>query len=332
MSRDSLVDSDSEINPMDPEYSSPAAAKRATAAAAAATTTTPTKPSSGTAPEKHVTKVKETSPIFHQFLDAAYQLLSQHPTRFEFNERFLRRLLYHLYSCQYGTFLYNTERERKAANLQTRTRSVWDYFLSRREQFLNPNYDPTVDDNQRGQERIILPKPEKIRWWSELFGRTDAEMNGLPSAPRELRSQSVSAAAARATSTQGTAAATTNMALTGVETKDVAIGPGAVAGSSGHPNLSSSSGMSSTSDATSPPELASGVVPQQQQHLQGGGGGGFSAFTKTVAALGLTGGAKDSSGSGSGSGGGGGGGEGEGEREMEEMGDLKFTEMEIEMQ
>jgi hypothetical protein len=32
--------------------------------------------------------------------------------KFEFNERFLRRLLYHLYSCQYGTFLFNNEKER----------------------------------------------------------------------------------------------------------------------------------------------------------------------------------------------------------------------------
>lgn len=128
--------------------------------------------------EKEITKVKETSPVFHQFLDATYQLLYQYPTRFEFNERFLRRLLYHLYSCQYGTFLFNSEKERVENNAKTRTRSVWDYFLARREQFLNPRYDPIIDDKQRGRERLIFPRVNEVRWWSEAFGRADAEMNG----------------------------------------------------------------------------------------------------------------------------------------------------------
>lgn len=130
--------------------------------------------------EKLVTKVKETAPIFHQFLDATYQLMYQHPTRFEFTERFLRRLLYHLYSCQYGTFLLDSERERKEARLKDRTRSVWDYFLCRKKEFLNPKYDPVVDDNIRGKERLIFPRSDETRWWNELFGRTDDEMNAKP--------------------------------------------------------------------------------------------------------------------------------------------------------
>ncbi|KAL4779675.1 protein-tyrosine phosphatase-like protein [Aspergillus varians] len=128
--------------------------------------------------EKEVTKPKETSPVFHQFLDATYQLLYQYPSRFEFNERFLRRLLYHLYSCQYGTFLFNSEKERVDVNAKQRTRSVWDYFLARRELFSNPKYDPDIDDNRRGKERLIFPRVDEVRWWSEAFGRTDMEMNG----------------------------------------------------------------------------------------------------------------------------------------------------------
>ena len=124
-----------------------------------------------------VTKVKETSPVFHQFLDATYQLLCQHPTRFEFTERFLRRLLYHLYSCQYGTFLADNERERKEARLKERTKSVWDYFLSRKQEFLNPKYESVIDDNIRGKERLIFPQPDEVKWWNELFARTDEEMN-----------------------------------------------------------------------------------------------------------------------------------------------------------
>ena len=207
-SRESLVDSDSEINPMDPNYSSP---KRAA---------TPT----GVADAKHVTKVKDVSPIFHQFLDATYQLLCQHPTRFEFNERFLRRLLYHLYSCQYGTFLYNSEKERQDANASTRTRSVWDYFLSRRSQFLNSNYDATINDHERGKERLIFPQPREVRWWNEVFGREDAEMNGptLPLSATDSHSEY------SAPNTGPEMPQSHPMALSGVETADKAIGPGAV--------------------------------------------------------------------------------------------------------
>lgn len=130
-------------------------------------------------PDKaHVTKTDEVSPVFHQFLDATYQLLYQNPTRFEFNDRFLKRLLYHLYSCQYGTFLFDNEKERVTYKAHDRTQSVWDFFLARKKMFLNDKYDPEVDDRIRGKERIFLPDPRKTRWWAEAFGRKDEEMNG----------------------------------------------------------------------------------------------------------------------------------------------------------
>ncbi|KAK0736797.1 protein-tyrosine phosphatase-like protein [Apiosordaria backusii] len=128
--------------------------------------------------EEQTTRLKDVSPVFHQFLDATYQLLRQHPNRFEFNERFLRRLLYHVYSCQYGTFLYNNERQRHEANLRERTRSVWGYFLSRRPEFTNDQYDPTIDDHTKGRERLIFPRLGEVRWWHQVFNRTDDEMNG----------------------------------------------------------------------------------------------------------------------------------------------------------
>lgn len=162
-------------------------------------------PKSSAPDDSLLTKVKETSPIFHQFLDAVYQLTYQHPTRFEFNERFLRRLLYHLYSCQYGTFLYDNEKSRVDARVSEHSRSVWDYFLSRREQFTNELYNATIDDNVRGQERLIFPRTDRVRWWAELFGRTDEEMNGPEQAAYRP-------SAAEATS------------LTGVETADRSTG------------------------------------------------------------------------------------------------------------
>ncbi|KAF3899597.1 Phosphatidylinositol 3-phosphate phosphatase [Trichophyton interdigitale] len=160
VSRESLVEGDSDR--ADPDSSN---SKRATS-----------NPKSAVS-DGDMTKPKETSPVFHQFLDATYQLLYQHPTRFEFNERFLRRLLYHLYSGQYGTFLYNSEKERVDRGAKEKTRSVWDYFLARRSQFINPEYDPLIDDNKRGSERLLFPRTYEVRWWAESFGRNDSEMN-----------------------------------------------------------------------------------------------------------------------------------------------------------
>ncbi|KAK5988856.1 Phosphoinositide 3-phosphatase [Cladobotryum mycophilum] len=133
---------------------------------------------SGKVVEEEATTAKMISPVFHQFLDCTYQLLRQSPNRFEFNERFLRRLLYHLHSCQYGTFLYNSEKQRRDAKVTERTSSVWDYFLCRKPEFTNPDFDPTVDDHIKGRERILLPRLKEIRWWYQLYGRTDDEMNG----------------------------------------------------------------------------------------------------------------------------------------------------------
>lgn len=127
--------------------------------------------------ESDMTAKRMVSPVFHQFLDCVYQMQRQSPDQFEFNERFLRRLLYHLYSCQYGTFLYNSEKQRHDANVKERTSPVWDYFLARKPEFTNPGYDGVVDDRIKGRERLLFPNPKDIRWWHQVFHRSDEEMN-----------------------------------------------------------------------------------------------------------------------------------------------------------
>ncbi len=138
------------------------------------------------APQSHV---KEMSPAFHQFLECVRQMQRQFPQRFEFNERFLRQLYYHLYSCQFGTFLLNCEKDRRVGNGYgappvERTISVWDYFNSptEMEQNRNPDYDPSLDDPKSrapGSDMgVLFPNPKDIRFWHELYGRTDEEMNG----------------------------------------------------------------------------------------------------------------------------------------------------------
>ncbi|EEB08114.2 myotubularin family phosphatidylinositol-3-phosphatase [Schizosaccharomyces japonicus yFS275] len=112
---------------------------------------------------------KYASPIFHQFLDSVWQLTQQFPKYFEFNERFLRRLLYHVSSCQYGSFLYNSEYERNTNDVKHRSRCVWDYFLVREDEFKNPEYE-MFDD-------VLMIDPLQVKWWASAFGQTDENMN-----------------------------------------------------------------------------------------------------------------------------------------------------------
>lgn len=192
-----------------------------------ADTASPKPAKTGAAEEHRVTKPNELSPVFHQFLDCVYQLYYQHPTRFEFSERFLRRLLYHLYSCQYGTFLFDSEKERVDTKAKERTRSVWDYFLCRKQEFMNPNYDPEINDAVRGKERMIFPRKGEARWWAECFGRTDEEMNVFgPQASPNLTPQTSNASNGRS----GTSTPLPyEPIVTGTETAEGATGAGTTA-------------------------------------------------------------------------------------------------------
>ncbi|KAI9595127.1 protein-tyrosine phosphatase-like protein [Syncephalis fuscata] len=120
--------------------------------------------------------VRETSPVFHQFLDCCYQLWTQAPWRFEFNERFLIALHYHAYACQFGTFLCNTERERRNL-VRDSTYSVWPYLDLRREEFINDIYDMKRDEEM--DEGVVLPDTNYLKYWASLFARRDEEVNGV---------------------------------------------------------------------------------------------------------------------------------------------------------
>lgn len=61
---------------------------------------------------------KEVSPVIDQFLECVWQLSEQFPCAFEFNERFLVAIHTHVYSCQYGTFLGNCQKERRDMRYQ----------------------------------------------------------------------------------------------------------------------------------------------------------------------------------------------------------------------
>ncbi|KAM7094785.1 phosphatidylinositol-3-phosphate phosphatase MTMR1 isoform 3-T3 [Ciconia maguari] len=82
----------------------------------------------------------DRSPIFLQFIDCVWQMTKQFPAAFEFNELFLITILDHLYSCLFGTFLCNCEKERLKEELSTKTISLWSYINSQLDEFTNPFY------------------------------------------------------------------------------------------------------------------------------------------------------------------------------------------------
>jgi len=75
-------------------------------------------------------KDKQRSPIFLQWLECVYQLVLQFPDSFEFGERFLDTILFHIYSCLFGTFLFDCESERARECTSSTTHSLWAFIFS----------------------------------------------------------------------------------------------------------------------------------------------------------------------------------------------------------
>lgn len=85
----------------------------------------------------------EISPVFLQWIDCVWQIHTQFPCAFEFNERYLMLILDHLYSCRFGTFLYDSEKGRVEAEARRRTVSLWTYLSTiERVVITNPFYHP----------------------------------------------------------------------------------------------------------------------------------------------------------------------------------------------
>lgn len=123
----------------------------------------------------------QRSPIFLQFIDCVWQCLQQFPCSFEFTEDLLVFIMDHVYSCQFGTFLLNNERERKQANLQEISVSLWSEIDHQRSKFLNPFYLPGVT--------AIYPSTsfEDIHLWKGYYLRHCRTPNPHPGVSVHLR-------------------------------------------------------------------------------------------------------------------------------------------------
>lgn len=119
--------------------------------------------------------LKETSPVFLQFLEGVWQLQEQFPFAFQFNERFLLTIHDHLYSCQFGTFLGNCERERKEHSLPEKTYSLWGYMWQNISDYANPLY-------MGGRNELLWPStsPQALKFWRSMYNRFENDVH-----PRE---------------------------------------------------------------------------------------------------------------------------------------------------
>jgi len=116
----------------------------------------------------------DRSPIFLQWIDAVYQVTLQFPYAFEFNEYLLITILDHLYSCRFGTFLFNTEKERMSHDVKKKTVSLWSMVNSKVDYYLNPFY--SGDDGD--QPRVLIPSPaiRHLKVWKGYYCRWNPKM------------------------------------------------------------------------------------------------------------------------------------------------------------
>eukprot|EP01114_Cavostelium_apophysatum_P024511 TRINITY_DN9616_c0_g1_i1.p1 TRINITY_DN9616_c0_g1~~TRINITY_DN9616_c0_g1_i1.p1 ORF type:complete len:619 (+),score=165.04 TRINITY_DN9616_c0_g1_i1:39-1895(+) len=108
----------------------------------------------------------QRSPIFVQFIDCVYQLTQQFPTAFQFNEEFLLVILDSLYSCEYGTFLCNNEKDREDQQVKGKTASLWSYTNHNASQFTNAFYE-----KQTVTPSLLLPASDikALRFWNSYY-------------------------------------------------------------------------------------------------------------------------------------------------------------------
>ncbi|XP_063045942.1 myotubularin-related protein 7-like [Engraulis encrasicolus] len=123
---------------------------------------------------------KEVAPVIDQFLEVVWQLSEQFPCAFEYNERFLISLHHHIYTCQYGNFICNSQKERREQRIQEQTHSIWPYLWENRSEFMNPLYRP----DRRPSQGVLWPNtaPHCFKFWRGLYNRFDKGVHPRQSA------------------------------------------------------------------------------------------------------------------------------------------------------
>ncbi|KAG8195485.1 hypothetical protein JTE90_010789 [Oedothorax gibbosus] len=133
----------------------------------------------------------DRSPVFLQFIDCVWQLTCKFPNAFEFNEHFLITILDHLYSCLFGTFLFNSECQRMKDDVKNRTVSLWSFINSNQSDFINPLYTT----HQQQHILFAVPSMRCIELWKGYYCRWNPRMR--PQEPIHIRSRELLAVRAQ---------------------------------------------------------------------------------------------------------------------------------------
>lgn len=115
---------------------------------------------------------KEVSPIFTQFVECVWHLMEQFPCAFEFSEKYLLEIHDHVYSCQFGNLLGNSQKERMELKIYENTHSLWPFLLQRKQEFVNPLYIPNA-------YKTLQPNtlPFSFKFWCGMYNRFDSGMH-----------------------------------------------------------------------------------------------------------------------------------------------------------
>uniref|UniRef100_A0AAQ5ZHC6 Myotubularin n=1 Tax=Amphiprion ocellaris TaxID=80972 RepID=A0AAQ5ZHC6_AMPOC len=124
---------------------------------------------------------QDRSPIFVQFIDCVWQMTKQFPTAFEFNEHLLLTILDHLYSCRFGTFLYNCESAREQ-HVRSKTVSLWSLVNSKMDIYLNPFYTP-----ESGRVLYPVASMRHLELWVTYYIRWNPRIRQQQQSPVEQR-------------------------------------------------------------------------------------------------------------------------------------------------
>ncbi|XP_053702010.1 myotubularin-related protein 9 isoform X4 [Synchiropus splendidus] len=126
-------------------------------------------------------RLQQESPIFLLLLDCVWQVWRQFPLALGFSEALLLRLASEAYASDYGTFLCNSEQERSALGVKSKTHCLFQALLRQTEKYSNPLYEPT--------ELAIWPSvhPQSLQLWRGFFLRWTQQARYLEEAQEEIR-------------------------------------------------------------------------------------------------------------------------------------------------
>ena len=100
-------------------------------------------------------------------------MTQQFPNAFEFNEYFLTTILDHLYSGLFGTFLYNSDKERRENRVVSETHSLWSFINTHPRKYLNPMY---CSDLENQMTLFPVASIRYMKFWKSYYCRWNPRM------------------------------------------------------------------------------------------------------------------------------------------------------------